>query len=152
IGPQGEFTDETTHRRDFGPKQAERSENFKPTATVGQSGAFDGSTTHINDYRPWKGERTESFKPASRALQSGEFDGTTTSKQDYTKKSVEPCPVELLLRNGEFNGYQKMEQANGHHWYSKQQTGNAGGPSTGHQTRTSASTSVGDHSQLPPVG
>lgn len=56
IGPQGEFSGETTHKVDYGPKQAQRPENFKPPTSVGQSGPFEGNTTHISDYRPWKAE------------------------------------------------------------------------------------------------
>lgn len=62
---QGAIETNTVARSEYGPKQAERNELFKPrdSNVLKGEGNFQRETSNLSDYQPNRGERYERQKP-----------------------------------------------------------------------------------------
>jgi hypothetical protein len=80
----------TNYQKDYTPKDASKTESFKPHAQAYQSGApLDQDTTHRVDYKQWPMERPFHREHLPYIRPEGNFEGLSTTHNDYTKKPIE---------------------------------------------------------------
>ncbi|CAF0990154.1 unnamed protein product [Rotaria sordida] len=99
----------TTHRRDFTPKDADRTRSMKPDLQGFRSNApFDDATTNKTDYKPWEVQPIQTHRPDQYRANPGEMDLNTMYNSEFTPKPLSKVtamrPVERHGTDAKFDG------------------------------------------------
>ncbi|CAF1421636.1 unnamed protein product [Adineta steineri] len=99
----------TTHRRDFTPKDADRTRSMKPDQQGFRSDArFDDTTTNKTDYKPWEVHPIQTHRPDVYRGVNGEMDLNTMYNSEFTPKSFSKVaairPIERRGTDAKFEG------------------------------------------------
>lgn len=90
--------DLTIHRRDYGPKHADRTVSFKPEGTAFRSkDPLSNNTTNRNDFKPWSINRPLAFKPDGWVKPAGDMDLRTTTQIEFDKYVLTSPPSASLF-------------------------------------------------------
>ncbi|CAF2239927.1 unnamed protein product [Rotaria magnacalcarata] len=79
----------TTHRRDFTPKDVDRTRSMKPDQQGYRSNApFDDATTTKTDYKPWEVQPIQTHRPDEYRPNPAEMDLNTMYNSEFTLKPL----------------------------------------------------------------
>ena len=80
------ITDLTTHKLDYGPKRAGKTDSFKPEGTAFRSSEpLSDNTTNRNDYIKWPMNKPFAHKPNEWMKPEGDMDLRTTTQIEFDK-------------------------------------------------------------------
>ncbi|CAF0749662.1 unnamed protein product [Didymodactylos carnosus] len=97
----------TTHRKDFTPKEGDRTRSMKPDQQGYRSDArFDDSTTNKTDFKKWDVQPNQQRKPDEYRAQPGDMDLNTMYNTEYTHKPMQKVnairPTERRMIDAKF--------------------------------------------------
>jgi len=79
----------TTHKKDFTPKEASRTQSMKPNQQGYTSDArFEDATTNKTDFKRWDVKPIQTHKPDEYRAKTGEMDMNTMYNSEFTPKPL----------------------------------------------------------------